>query len=346
MTIAKKRAKQKKTKEARTPEETAAMLKKAELIHNKLKELYPVAPASFLEPRDPFQLLCATVLSAQCLDTTVNSVTPALFAAAGTPAEMRDLGAARIRPLISRVSFSGSKSKYLAGLSAQICTEHDGVVPDTAEELERLPGVGHKTASAVLIHAFGKPAFPVDTHVHRLACRWGIGDANSVVRTEENLKEWFPAPADWGPLDARMVRFGREYCPARGHDMDACPVCSFAATEEARAANRASPGKFVAAVKHKDPYMLWSADAKGGAADRATDVGSSSDGSLAGMEVIEPVVASTAKGTSAGKKGRVAKAAVTTGKQAGRRKRDKAKAVKGAEPNGIRKSARIASQKQ
>lgn len=358
-----------KPRTERTPAETVAMLQKAEMIHDKLKELYPVAPEGFLEHKDPFTLLCATVLSAQCLDSTVNSVTPALFAEGGTPAEMRDLGAARIKTLIARVGLSDTKSKYLQGLSAKLCADHDGVVPDTLEALESLPGVGHKTASVVLIQAFGKPAFPVDTHIHRLACRWGIGNAKSVEKTEAAYKEWFPDPAVWAPLHTRLIIFGREHCPARMHDMDACPICSFAATAEARSKNKMSPRKFVAPSAHRNPYSIWSSVpedtgpfAAGGApspgvkrrrttadaetpltaADSATELASSLQSTLPGTEVTEPVMATTAGGKKAavGKKGKVAKPA--TPKKAGKPKATKAKA---AAPKGVRKSARIAAQK-
>lgn len=129
-------------------------------------------------------------------------------------------------------------------------------MPQTFEGLESLAGVGHKTASVVMMQAFKKPAFPVDTHIHRLACRWGCGDAKSVEKTEAMLKRWFPDPSTWGELHVRIILFGREFCPARKHDMDLCPICSFAATEESRRANDINVNKFVAAVKHSNPYSV------------------------------------------------------------------------------------------
>lgn len=244
------------TSDALPAEQQEAMLRKGQMIREKLEEIYPEAPVGFLNHTDPFTLLVAVLLSAQSLDTKVNEITPLLFQEADTPQKMRDLGEARIKELIKPIGLSPQKARSLARLSAVLCDDYDGCVPDDLEKLEKLPGVGHKTASVVLVQAFGKPAFPVDTHIHRLACRWGCGDPKSVRRTEDALKLWFPDPQTWAHLHTRIILFGREHCPARKHDMDACPVCSFAATVEARAANVANPNKFVGALLHKDPYSI------------------------------------------------------------------------------------------
>lgn len=239
-----------------SPEIAAQMRRKAALIEAKLEELYPKAPEGFLDHTNAFTLLVAVVLSAQCTDAKVNAVTPALFAAASTPAEMEALGEVRIRELIRQIGLTNSKARYLYGLSTALVAQHGGRVPADMEALERLPGVGHKTASVVAAQAFGIPAFPVDTHIHRLACRWGIGDARSVPRTEAFLKRWFPLPQSWISLHTRIIAFGRAHCPATRHDMDECPVCAFAATDEARAANAASPTKFIAPARHKNPFSI------------------------------------------------------------------------------------------
>lgn len=232
------------------------MLHKASLIQRQLQLVYPQAPKGFLHHTDPFTLLVAVVLSAQSLDAKVNQLTPHLFKVAPTPAKMAQLGAPRIQPLIRQIGLAPQKARNIASLSAAICERHGGRVPDTFEHLEALAGVGHKTASVVMMQAFNKPAFPVDTHIHRLACRWGCGDPKSVPNTERNLKLWFPDPSTWRELHTRIILFGREYCPARNHDMDACPICSFAATDEARAANDANPKKFVPPLKHDNPYSI------------------------------------------------------------------------------------------
>lgn len=214
---------------------------KARRIRKILAELYP-HPAPPLGQGDPFRKLVATVLSAQCTDKRVNQVTPKLFAAAGEPAEMARLRVDRIERIIRPCGLSRSKSRAIKGLSRIIADEHGGRVPDTFEDLEALPGVGHKTAGVVLSQAFGKPAFPVDTHIHRLAARWGLSTGESVARTERDLKALFP-PESWLELHLRIIYFGREHCPARGHDLGACPICSWAATakriaEESRGTRR------------------------------------------------------------------------------------------------------------
>lgn len=246
-----------KTQEGNMDEsvDSEAMVAKGKLIMQRLEEVYPKAPEGFLDHTDAFTLLIAVVLSAQSLDVKVNEVTPHLFEVGGTPETMRDLGETKIREIIKQIGLAPQKAKNIAKLSHMICENFDGQVPDTFEGLESLPGVGHKTASVVMMQAFKKPAFPVDTHIHRLACRWGCGQ-KSVEKTEAALKMWFPDPSSWGSLHTRIILFGREYCPARKHDMDACPICSFAATDEARAMNRQNQNKFVAAKNHKNPFSI------------------------------------------------------------------------------------------
>ena len=213
---------------------------KAERIAVQLEGLYPEVPIP-LDHRDPFTLLVAVVLSAQTTDKKVNEVTPALFARAPGPAEMADLEVDVIRDFIRQIGLAPQKSKSLAGLSRLIQERHGGEVPRTFEELEALPGVGHKTASVVMAQAFGFPAFPVDTHIHRLAARWGLSDGHSVERTERDLKKVFPK-ASWNRLHLQIIFFGREHCPALYHELTDCPICGWAATkkriEEERRVNR------------------------------------------------------------------------------------------------------------
>lgn len=175
---------------------------------------------------------------------------------APTPEKMALLGADGILPYIRSLGLAPGKSRNLAKMSALLVERHSGDVPQSMEELQALPGVGRKTASVVMMQAFGVAAFPVDTHVHRLACRWGCGDAKSVERTEEELKIWFPNEESWAKLHTRIILFGREHCPARNHDMEGCPVCCFAATKEARELNERSPKKFLAAGVHLEPYSI------------------------------------------------------------------------------------------
>lgn len=202
---------------------------KARRIGEILDRLYPQAEAP-LAHEDPFTLLVAVLLSAQCTDERVNKVTPALFAAAATPADMAKLGVPRIHRFIQSCGLAPGKAKNIAALSKILVKEHGGVVPDDFEALEALPGVGHKTASVVMSQAFGHPAFPVDTHIHRLASRWGLSRARNVEETERDLKRLFP-PERWGRVHLQIIYFGREYCPARGHDLSACPICGFAASK-------------------------------------------------------------------------------------------------------------------
>ena len=203
---------------------------KADRIHTQLRALYPTIPVP-LDHTDPYTLLVAVMLSAQTTDKKVNEVTPALFARAQTPEDMRRVPVAEIQQLIRTVVLAPTKAKNLAALSEMICREFGGEIPPDLDALERLPGVGHKTASVVVAQAFGIPAFPVDTHIHRLAARWGLSNGSNVDRTERDLKRLFPKEA-WNDLHLQIIFFGREYCPARGHDLTTCPICGWAATKK------------------------------------------------------------------------------------------------------------------
>jgi endonuclease-3 len=207
-------------------------LEKAERIAKLLDRLYPM-PAIPLRHEDPYTLLVAVVLSAQCTDARVNEVAPRLFAAASTPRAMAELPLARIRSIIRPCGLAPAKARNIRALSQQLVERHAGRVPRSFEELEGLPGVGHKTASVVMHQAFGLPAFPVDTHIHRLAARWGLSSGRNVAATERDLKRLFPE-ADWGRRHLQLIYFGREHCPARGHDAGACPICSWAAPRTRR----------------------------------------------------------------------------------------------------------------
>ena len=197
---------------------------KAIAIRHILDKLYPEVPVP-LEHEDPFTLLVAVILSARCTDVKVNQVTPSLFAKASTPASMANLDVDIIREIIKPCGLSPAKSKNINETARIIMTEHHGKVPQSFEELEALPGVGHKTASVVMSQAFGAPAFPVDTHIHRLARRWGLSDGKNVEKTEADLKKLFPIET-WNKLHLQIIYFGREYCPARGHVKERCPICS------------------------------------------------------------------------------------------------------------------------
>lgn len=209
---------------------------KAERIGAILDGLYPTVDIP-LEHRDPFTLLVAVVLSAQTTDKLVNQVTPGLFARASTPEQMAALPVAEVRELIRRIGLADAKAKNLKRLSEILVERHGGEVPRTLTELEELPGVGHKTASVVLTQAFDLPAFPVDTHIHRLAARWGLSSGKNVVATERDLKHVFPEET-WGRRHLQIIYFGREYCPALWHDLDACPICSWAASKKRKAEER------------------------------------------------------------------------------------------------------------
>jgi endonuclease-3 len=213
----------------------AALREKALRIQSILAELYPATPIP-LAHEDPFQLLVAVVLSAQCTDARVNLVTPALFAAAPTAAALAELPTARIVRLIRSCGLAPTKARNLKALARQLVAQQGGAVPKTLAELEALPGVGHKTASVVLSQGFGIPALPVDTHIHRLATRWGLTRGRSVVETERDLKALFPEER-WGALHLQLIYFGREHCPALRHDVSRCPICCWAAVKR-RAAPR------------------------------------------------------------------------------------------------------------
>jgi endonuclease-3 len=209
---------------------------KAARIGEILDRLYP-APAIPLVHRDPFTLLVAVVLSAQTTDAQVNKVTPALFARASTPAALAALTENEILACIRSCGLAPSKARNIRKLAQTVADTHGGRVPADIAALEQLPGVGHKTASVVMTQAFGEPAFPVDTHIHRLASRWGLSAARNVEQTERDLKKLFPA-ADWGRRHLQMIYFGREHCPALHHDFDRCPICSWAAPKSHRTARR------------------------------------------------------------------------------------------------------------
>jgi endonuclease-3 len=201
---------------------------KATRIQQILDRLHPDPPIP-LDHRDPFTLLVAVVLSAQTTDKKVNEVTPALFAEAPGPAEMSRLGVDRIRELIRQIGLAPQKAKALDGLSRAIHEVHGGEVPADFDALTALPGVGRKTANVVMAQAFGVPSFPVDTHIHRLAARWGLSSGRTPDKVEEDLKRIFPRE-DWNRLHLQIIYFGRAHCPALYHDLSACPICAWAAT--------------------------------------------------------------------------------------------------------------------
>ncbi|NND98851.1 MAG: endonuclease III [Pirellulaceae bacterium] len=196
---------------------------RAVCVQQRLEELYPDPPIP-LDHTDHFTLLVAVILSAQCTDKKVNEVTPELFRRGGTPTKMQKLGADKILEIIRPLGLSTQKAKNLAKLSAILVDQHNSEVPRTFEELESLPGVGHKTASVVMAQAFGVPAFPVDTHIHRLAQRWGLSSGKSVVQTEADLKKLFPKTS-WNKLHLQIIFYGREYCTARGCNGTHCEMC-------------------------------------------------------------------------------------------------------------------------
>jgi endonuclease-3 len=197
---------------------------KARRILAALTELYP-DPAVPLNHKDPYTLLVAVLLSAQCTDKKVNEITPKLFARADNPRDMLKLSPEEIREIIRPCGLSPAKSKAIWGLSKILIDKHGGQVPNSMDALEELPGVGHKTASVVMIQAFHTPAFPVDTHIHRLALRWKLSSGKSVAQTEEDLKKLFPEDT-WIKLHLQIIYYGREYCTARGCDGTTCPICS------------------------------------------------------------------------------------------------------------------------
>ncbi len=200
-----------------------ARLERAKYIDRRLAKLYPETPVP-LDHRDPYTLLVAVLLSAQCTDKRVNEVTPALFRLANRPEEMSKKTAAEILEIIRPCGLGPQKSKAIQGLSKILVAKHAGQVPQTLEELEELPGVGHKTAQVVLAQSFGIPSFPVDTHIHRLAKRWKLSSGKNVTVTERDLKDLFPE-GHWNQLHLRIIFYGREHCTARGCDGTTCEIC-------------------------------------------------------------------------------------------------------------------------
>ncbi|MBC6428411.1 MAG: endonuclease III [Cellvibrionales bacterium] len=196
---------------------------RAEYILRRLHELYPQPPIP-LKHRDPYTLLIAVLLSAQCTDKRVNQVTPALFTLAGNPQAMQKLPVEKIHQAIRSCGLAPRKSRAIKALSQILVRDHAGQVPRDMAALERLPGVGHKTASVVMAQAFGEPAFPIDTHIHRLAQRWGLTNGNSVRQTERDLKHLFPQHA-WNHLHLQFIYYGRDHCTARGCDGTRCEIC-------------------------------------------------------------------------------------------------------------------------
>lgn len=196
---------------------------RAQHIMARLEELYPETPIP-LDHRDPYTLLVAVLLSAQCTDARVNLVTPGLFELADHPAAMAKVPVAKIEKAIKSCGLAPRKAQNISDLSKMLMEHHEGEVPQTFEELEELPGVGHKTASVVMAQAFGVPAFPVDTHIHRLAQRWKLTSGKNVGETEKDLKRLFP-DEKWNALHLQFIFYGREYCTARGCDGTQCPLC-------------------------------------------------------------------------------------------------------------------------
>ena len=201
------------------------MLRKerAAYIQNRLQQLYPETPIP-LDHKDPYTLLIAVLLSAQCTDVRVNQITPLLFARADTPRDMVKLSVEEIKEIIRPCGLSPMKSKGIAGLSQILLNEHGGEVPADIKALEALPAVGHKTASVVMAQAFGVPSFPVDTHIHRLAQRWGLTSGKNVAQTERDLKRLFPE-SRWNDLHLQIIFYGREHCTAHGCDGRVCQIC-------------------------------------------------------------------------------------------------------------------------
>jgi endonuclease III len=196
---------------------------RADHLLRRLEELYPKTPIP-LDHTSPYTLLIAVLLSAQCTDVRVNQVTPALFKLADTPEKMRHIPVEKIREIIRPCGLSPTKAAAISKLSEILVEEHHGIVPQSFEELEKLPGVGHKTASVVMAQAFGVPAFPVDTHIHRLAKRWKLTSGKNVVHTERDLKKVFPKDS-WNKLHLQIIFYGREHCTARGCDGKTCILC-------------------------------------------------------------------------------------------------------------------------
>lgn len=205
-------------------------IEKVQKISQILDRLYPETPIP-LDHQDPYTLLVAVLLSAQSTDKKVNEITPALFAKASNPQQMVALEVSEIQQIIREIGLAPTKARNIHLMAQQLLQRHEGEVPRDIHALEDLAGVGHKTASVVMVQAFGVPAFPVDTHIHRLAARWGLSKARNVVETEKNLKALFPKE-EWHRRHLQIIFFGREYCPARHHDLTNCPICSWAASKK------------------------------------------------------------------------------------------------------------------
>jgi endonuclease-3 len=199
---------------------------KAQKIRKILEKLYPTVDIP-LQHQDTYTLLIAVLLSAQCTDKRVNQITPLLFERADHPAAMVALTVEEIQQIIQPCGLAKTKANAIHRLSQILLDEHNGQVPEDIDALEKLPGVGHKTASVVMSQGFGHPAFPVDTHIHRLAARWGLSSGKNVLQTEADLKALYPS-STWNTLHLQIIFFGREYCPARSHDPATCPICSWA----------------------------------------------------------------------------------------------------------------------
>ncbi|MDR1906806.1 MAG: endonuclease III [Puniceicoccales bacterium] len=212
---------------------------RAQFISKTLAEIYPDVTAP-LRYTSPFSLLVAVILSAQCTDERVNRVTPLLFSIAPDPLKMKDLAVEKIENIIHPCGLFRSKARAIRGCAQIIAERYNGKVPETFEELEKLPGVGHKTASVMISQCFKGYAFPVDTHIRRLANRWGLAHSQNVIIVENNLKKLFPKQ-EWRDLHIRMIRFGREYCPARNHRIDHCPICQFILIRAPRLPKGSSP---------------------------------------------------------------------------------------------------------
>ncbi|MBI3211455.1 MAG: endonuclease III [Simkania negevensis] len=198
-------------------------IERTKIVQSYLEKLFP-EPKIFLTHKDPYTLLIAVLLSAQCTDLRVNTITPKLFAMADSPEKMAELPLETIENIIRPCGLWKTKAQAIKKLSKILLEEYGGEVPCSIEELEKLPGVGHKTASVVMVQAFHKPAFPVDTHIHRCAKRWGLSNGRSVEETEKDLKKLFPN-SSWSSLHLQIIFYARKYCPARGHDLSLCPIC-------------------------------------------------------------------------------------------------------------------------
>ena len=196
---------------------------RVDYILHRLQELYPKPPIP-LQHKDPYTLLIAVLLSAQCTDARVNTVTPALFSLADNPSDMAQQSVADIQKIIRPCGLSPQKSKAISNLSKILVEKYNSAIPQDIEALETFPGVGHKTAGVVMSQAFGEPAFPVDTHIHRLAQRWGLSNGKNVSQTEKDLKRLFPEES-WNTLHLQIIYYGREFCSARGCDGTVCEIC-------------------------------------------------------------------------------------------------------------------------